>query len=280
MNSDQLKQLVKLASENYNAPPAQVPRDAMWSRISQARDYNSSQITAPREKIWEQLVLHRGAAVPARLSQRGRPAIARIAGRDIRGPHRRGGWMLVSLASFAAMALFAVIQTRTVPVAGTSPSQTTVALNAFEIPMPGFAFQQDGFTSYAADFPGRWLSFAIDDPISEAYRRAAILHLKRSDALITGFRTLSNDDVINRNMRTTVREVLSNTRLLLNSPASIQAQYRSVFLDLELVLVKMTLLTPSTIASDREQIENTIERKKLLTRMRFLIPAPTSSNAN
>ena len=101
-----------------------------------------------------------------------------------------------------------------------------------------------------------------------------------SRTLIAGFRSLNNDDVINRNMRTAVRELLSNTRLLLNSPPPIQGQFRGVFLDLELVLVKMTLLTPSTIIADRQAIETTVERRKLVTRMRDLIPTPSASNAN
>jgi hypothetical protein len=81
-------------------------------------------------------------------------------------------------------------------------------------------------------------------------------------------------------MRETVRELLSNTRLLLNSHAAVQAQYKGVFQDLEMVLVRMTLLTPSSVAAERSLIEKTLEKRKLIPRMRELMPAPSSSNAN
>jgi len=173
------------------------------------------------------------------------------------------------------------MQTRGIPASSRADSQSTLAQSGFGISLPStLGFQNEGVTQYATSFTGRWSAFVTDDPVSEAYKRAAIIHLKRSDALIAGFRSLNNDDVINRNMRTAVRELLSNTRLLLNSPPPIQGQFRGVFLDLELVLVKMTLLTPSTIIADRQAIETTVERRKLVTRMRDLIPTPSASNAN
>lgn len=274
MSDEQLRQLI----QNYNSPPAQVPRDEMWSRIRLARESNQP-AAAPRNEMWERVAQVRSSRATAR--RKTLPLRPRIYGREVLVAGR-SRWVFLSLSGLAAAALFAMVETRTVKVAGVTPraEQVPVSQSTFEVPLPGFSFQNEGFVSYATELPSYWRTAAVDDPISEAYRRAAITHLKKSDALISNFRNLSNADLVARGMRSNVKELLSATRVLLNSPASIQAQYRGVFLDLEMVLVKISLLNPESVGTDRAQVETTVERKKLVSRMRDLIPAPTSSNAN
>jgi hypothetical protein len=137
-----------------------------------------------------------------------------------------------------------------------------------------------GIGRFASGSPDAWFFAADDDPVVEAFKRVALAHLKRSETVITSFRGLSPEDATGRQMRSTLRELLSATRLLISSPVSARTQYRLVFQDLELVLMKMAVVSPETLASDRAQIETTLERRRLLPRMRELMPQPTSANAN
>jgi hypothetical protein len=277
MNSDQLRQLL---NQSYNPPPNQIPREEMWGRIRHARNLDAPEVATPRETIWQGLTRQRAAAASSRSGQRRSPAAPRISARDVRIPITPSKLMLAGLSMAAAAALFVMVETRTVPVSGGNSSNSSFTQGAFELPFPGqSALGTTGMTSYAGELPA-WISVSAEDPVSEAYKRAAVIHLRRSEAFISGFRTLSDEALVNNNLRSTVRELLSNTRLLLNSQVQIQTQYRGVFLDLEMVLVKMTTLTPRNMASDRSLIENTLEKRKLIPRMRELIPVPASSNAN
>jgi hypothetical protein len=283
MNPDQFRHIVALAGETFNTPPAQVPREEMWNRIRLARDYNRHQVTAPRETIWNRLATLRAATRPAPFRKRAPLTGALVSERDVRVTASRRShvaWMLATFTSLAAVAVFASLQTPADPQAGAAAASAALPDGSASSGISQYAFQPDGISRYASDFAGGWVNAVADDPVSEAYRRAATIHLKRSDVLLAGLRTLSDEAIVHRNMRATIRELLSNTRLLLNSPATIQAQYRGVFLDLELVLIRMSVLTPSTVAAERAQIEETLVRKKLLARMRDLIPVVSTSNAN
>ena len=69
------------------------------------------------------------------------------------------------------------------------------------------------------------------------------------------------------------RQLLSNTRLLLDSPVANDPQRRPLLEDLELVLVQIVQLSPGTAPQDRELIEKTLQREHVLTRLRTAIPA-------
>jgi hypothetical protein len=140
--------------------------------------------------------------------------------------------------------------------------------------------EDGGFGLAASGGSDPWFAAAFDDPVSAAYRRAAVLHLHRSEAHLMAFAAMSDDSASRRRPRATSEELLSRTRLLLDSRATIGTLYRSVFLDLELVLMRMSMVTPETIQADRKLIKSTLERKRLLGRMRALLPGPVTSNAN
>ena len=164
------------------------------------------------------------------------------------------------------------------PRRGDFRSQSSTAL--FGAAQESFAAASMAFTNYAASREP-WMQFvSMEDPASEAFRRASIAHLSRSEAFISGFRTQSSLMATGRQTRSTVRDLLLTTRLLIDSPLSARTQFRPVFQDLELVLVRMALVTDATFSEDREQIEATLEKKKLLSRIRELIPQISTSNAN
>jgi hypothetical protein len=100
--------------------------------------------------------------------------------------------------------------------------------------------------------------------------------LTAAEALLVSFRT-SEDTAFDDLMRRWSRELLSTTRLLIESPAAENAQRRRLLEDLELVLVQMAQLPAADAALERDLVKRTITRRQVLTRIRTSIPAGASS---
>jgi hypothetical protein len=106
------------------------------------------------------------------------------------------------------------------------------------------------------------------------YQIAAVRHLSDAEALLTSFRTRSAaDQQMDSQLASWARELLSNTRLLLDSPAANDPQRRPLLEDLELILVQIVQLSPGSTAQDRELIEKALQQDHVLTRLRTAIPA-------
>jgi hypothetical protein len=67
--------------------------------------------------------------------------------------------------------------------------------------------------------------------------------------------------------------LLSNTRLLLDSPAGDDPRRAKLLQDLELVLAQIVQLEPNARAEERQLIEGSIEQGHVMTRLRTAIPA-------
>jgi hypothetical protein len=107
-----------------------------------------------------------------------------------------------------------------------------------------------------------------------AYEMAEINHLTAAEALLTSFRTRSTEDQQqDARLAAWARELLSNTRLLLDSPVAADPQRRPLLQDLELLLVQIVQLSPGTTPQDREIMERTLKQDQLMTRLRTAIPA-------
>ena len=102
---------------------------------------------------------------------------------------------------------------------------------------------------------------------------AANRHLANAEALLTAFRTDSRDARMDASLSKWARDLLSNTRLLLDSPAAEDPQRARLLGDLELVLAQIVQLSPGAAAQDRELIEGSIRNGQVMTRLRTAIPA-------
>jgi hypothetical protein len=69
------------------------------------------------------------------------------------------------------------------------------------------------------------------------------------------------------------RDVLTSTRLLLDSPAAEDPGMHDLLEDLELVLAQIVQRTGQADSLDDEMIDRTIEDSELLPRLRGAIPA-------
>jgi hypothetical protein len=69
------------------------------------------------------------------------------------------------------------------------------------------------------------------------------------------------------------RQLLNNTRLLLDSPVAKDPTRRPLLEDLELVLVQIVQLSPGSTPEDRDLVEKTLQHDHVMTRLRTAIPA-------
>lgn len=123
-----------------------------------------------------------------------------------------------------------------------------------------------------------------DSDPSKLYRLAAVQTLTQAEALLTAYRA-GNVANVNpaaaRQLGTWGRDVLSSTRLLLDSPAGDDPQFRTLLDDLELVLVQIIRLSGAPLdSSDRRLIEDVMRDRDLLPRIRTAVPAGDASTAS
>jgi hypothetical protein len=109
------------------------------------------------------------------------------------------------------------------------------------------------------------------------YRLVAVGTLGQAEALLTAYRAdtaMHRDPAASQQLALWGRQVLSSTRLLLDSPAGDDPQFRRLLDDLELVLVQIIRSTGTELdASERALIEHALKERNLLPRIRTVVPA-------
>lgn len=121
---------------------------------------------------------------------------------------------------------------------------------------------------------GATASPAPEDTSSLSYARAATAQLARAEALLTAYGSSTADAGVDTQLSSWARDILSNTRLLLDSPAADDPARRRLLQDLELVLVQMVQRSPAAgVDGERAQIDRSMERTQVLTRLRSALPA-------
>jgi len=107
------------------------------------------------------------------------------------------------------------------------------------------------------------------------YRVAAAQYLTRTEALLTGFRTDSRPGAADSQFVAQARDLLLTTRLMLDSPVAKSAPMRALLEDLEVVLAQIATLPSSQNAEDVKLINEGIEQRSVLLRLRTSVPAGT-----
>ena len=268
----------------YHDPPA-TPREALWSRIEAERgqagggsgEHGRVIPLDPRRNRWlgalaVAAVLALGIAL-GRSSMRqeverqgdaGSPVASADApaasepdtgAREEAGPASPAGDVAVAADTTPAEA----------PVA--DPEQVAPRRRA-----PGWAAPQQLAEAPTAPEPRRTRASAPD-----LYRLASQQMLGQAEALLVQYRT----DVAAARMDPAIgrwaRDVLTSTRLLLDSPAAEDRGMRDLLEDLELVLAQIVQRTGQSDSVDDEMIDRTIEDRDLLPRLRGAIPVGVGS---
>ena len=106
------------------------------------------------------------------------------------------------------------------------------------------------------------------------YQVAVTQHLNRAELLLASFRTQPEQTASDAQLAEFARDLLSTTRLLLDSPAAEDPKVAVLLADLELILTQMARLTDSS-EEERELIRDGLDRTAVLPRLR----ATTSASA-
>lgn len=278
MTEDKFDEFVGRAAQSYNVPPARVPRDDMWSAIQAQRARRPRVVYGGGSPISETSGRRFGSRIW--LGAAAAAVVFLATGVGI------GRW---SATSYAPGPVTAVNPISTDPSASTqgssnsavpgdagssAPSQT--ASVGPETSTPGASTADRG--APRVDQRGGNGTVLTNGPSSNsavsAYQLTAVRHLSEAEALLTSFRTRSTaDQQMDAQLGSWARALLSNTRLLLDSPVANDPQRRPLLEDLELVLVQIVQLSPGSAAQDRELIEKTLQQDQVMTRLRTAIPA-------
>ena len=271
MNEEKMDEMIRRAAASYNAPPATVPKEEMWSAIRAARSsgprivYGSaprplSVFSAPTTRIWF------GAAAAALLVTAGVVV---------------GRWSAPKTAPAAVASTVRANPVEVEPVNGAG-APTVAAPDA--TPSAGVANSGSSAVTRVASNDGRRVTPSNDVSVrapavalsgrgsSSAYQVATLTHLSDAEAMLTSFRS-HTDEKMDAAMAKWARDLLTNTRLLLDSPAAADPRRRQLLEDLELTLVDIVQLSPTAGAQDRQMIEKNLDQGHVITRLRTAIPA-------
>jgi hypothetical protein len=120
--------------------------------------------------------------------------------------------------------------------------------------------------------PERFSPTSPNDASVTAYTVATAQHLTEAEAMLTAFKGDLNQGRMDAQISVWGKDLLSNTRLLLDSPAAQDPVRRRLLQDLELVLVQIVQLSPNASARDRDLIKGALTDDQVLTRLRTAIP--------
>lgn len=134
---------------------------------------------------------------------------------------------------------------------------------------------------WSAHGPGRVppqsVATAPGQPSPLAYRLAAAQYLTRTEALLTGFRAETRAGEPTGQFAKQARDLLATTRLILDSPAANDVRLKSLLEDLELVLAQIAQLPAGADREDVRLINQGLEQRSVLLRLRTATPAGPST---
>jgi hypothetical protein len=284
MSEDKFEDFLKKAAQSYNVPPVRTPRDEMWSAIQAKRAagprvvYGGGSLRQPSERRFGSRIWLGAAAAAVFLLATG-VGLGRWSASNsahvndsTTNPHTTNPQSTNPQPALPGNVGNPAATEHSPSVAsngsGTEPfgKGTRATLST----KPG---GQSANVRVASGMRGSSVPPSTSAAPS-AYQLTAVRHLSEAEALLTSFRTRTTaDQQMDAQLGTWARELLSNTRLLLDSPVANDPQRRPLLEDLELVLVQIVQLSPGSTSQDRELIEKTLQHDHVMTRLRTAIPA-------
>lgn len=271
MTEDKLDQIIREAARDYNRPPEIAPREEMWDRIREAQSVNAA---APKLRVER----GGGAPRPSFMPRRQWWALAAAAGILL-----VAGIGIGRMSRPAPAASVAVIKAPTQMVTAPAPDESENTSGSTEasgrveraIPSSNGPVQVASAPS-RTDAPSRPSRSTLEidaNRMNATYQVASLRHLAETEALLTAFRTDSAGRAMDPAVAKWSRDLLSNTRLLLDSPAARDPLRKHLLEDLELVLTQIVQLSNAPNANERDMVESTIRDGHVMTRLRTAIPA-------
>jgi hypothetical protein len=285
----------------YNEPGA-APRDEMWPRIEAAWRMRSSVDPPAREAGLDDL-----GDAPAESERRVRSRERRTVGLWIAGIAVAASLVLGVVIGRGTVPFGASgPQVAGVDSTAGTPAGDAVQQESTVVP-DGSAFAAGPETDPAADAVESLESgprLVADDPMSDdatesapdavqgeergdsrldadrrnrVVRYATARHLGRAETLLAAFRAEADDDEAGlAEFAGWARDLLGETRLLLDTPADRSPEEQAILREVELLLTQIGQLGPDAPAFERELVEEGIERQGTLPRLRAAMPQSVS----
>jgi hypothetical protein len=205
---------------------------------SEARAYNAPPATAPRDEMFAAITARRKLEAGSRMT-------------EDRGPRTE-------------------TRVRTLRFAWIGMAATLI----LGVAIGKFALTRDNAAAPAPVAASNGARARVGHTDTLSYSRAANAELARAEALLTAYSASNANAAVDKQLSGWARDILSNTRLLLDSPAAADPGRRKLLQDLELVLVQMVQRSPEAGANDeRAHIDRSLDRTQMLTRLRSTLPA-------
>jgi hypothetical protein len=141
--------------------------------------------------------------------------------------------------------------------------------------MPGMSRSGGAMVAAASGTTG---TNGTTDAASIVVQVAAREHLARTEALLTAFRAEAAAGRSAGDLGAWARDLLSETRLLLDSPAAHNPRERMLLEEIELLLSAVSQASASRRASDTELLTEQLRRRNVIPRLRA-IQAPLGPSA-
>lgn len=239
-DDERFEQFLRENSADYESPRREVPRDDMWAAIQTQRG------TGAVVPMFHRTAARRWAYVGMAATLLIGVGIGRYAYRSQSEPEPA------------------------VVAATPSPTSPADAPQAQSLDVP---------TSVVPRSPAAPANGA-SSPTNGAYAVASDRHLQAVQVLLTSYSTDNADTRSDSLVAAWARGLLSNTRLLLDSPAARDPQRARLLQDLEVVLVQLVQRSPGAAVADRVDVERTLERTQIIPRLRSALPAGLPSGTD
>lgn len=112
------------------------------------------------------------------------------------------------------------------------------------------------------------------------YQLATLRHFTNVEALLTSYNNSKRGGRMDAQLASWSRDLLAQTRLLLDSPAADDPVRRRLLQDLELVLAEMSQLSQSAPSLDRAPTDPAVHNSDIINRLRALVPAGGTMHSN
>lgn len=280
MNDEEFDELLRDAAATYRTPPVP-PREAMWEAIAAARSGAGVVPIRPGRRAAPWLI---GSVAAAAMLM-----IGIAIGRQSRNTE-------VATARVASMAPASSSITEPLPTADTSAALEASSAPVRDVASNAMPHPRDPQASRAPHTTARRFATsgapsrlgapnsAGNDGFNDetAYRLAVIEHLTRTEVLLTDFRAEArsgNPAKLDAQFAAVSRELLGTTRLLLATRRGEDPVMTRLLQDLEYVLMQLSQYANDGRGVDLDAINQSIDRRNVLPKLRYSIPAGVSASA-
>lgn len=245
---DRFEQFLRDAAADYQAPRTEVPRDEMWAAIR-------AELAAARA----------AAPSPVRVTPwRRRPLVFAVAG------------MAATLLVGVAIGRYATRNTTAPAIAASPVTDDSSALPSTVAVAPDAPVADPLYAAAPANGGARNGSATP----TVVYNAVASRHLASVEALLTSYeasKAAAHPDTL---LGAWAKSLLSDTRLLIDSPVAQDPTRARLLSDLELILVQLVQRASPADTSSRAAVERTLEKKQIIPRLRSAVPASLLSGTD